>query len=490
MENSVLCTNTTKSRINSYNLVYNNMAHAVTASVDEQLVLSPNFKRNLFIALALGVVIFALGIILAIFGVGVEHSHEAAHEVAPIHAEAAHTTGVEHVEESGHSEMLAHSESHTEGSTAVAAHHGPNWLTRVYAVLWHNSVFFTGIAVMGLFFVCVQYLAWAGWSSIIKRIPEAFGAFIPYGGAALLVIFLLGQHDIFHWTHSELYDINSPEYDKIIVGKSGYLNLPFFLARMVIFVGLWYFCWLRIRKYSLTEDLEGTDTWYNKSGYMAAIFVIIFAVSSSMVAWDWIMSIDTHWFSTMFGWYVFASWWVTALATITLVCILLKENGYLNAMNDNHFHDLGKFVFAFSIFWTYVYFCQFMLIFYANLPEETVYFIERMRGYNGKYAWVIYFNLFVNFAFPFLALMTRESKRKFGMLKIAVIVVILGHWFDFYQMIMPGVTKGTSGFGLIELGGILIFGSAFILVISNAMTKAKLIPANHPMLDEALHHNI
>jgi hypothetical protein len=464
------------------------MAHAVIASVDEQLVLAPKFRRNLFIALGLGIVLFALGVILSFLGIGAEHGHEASHSEV-----AAHEVAKVPVSEVSHNEHdVAKEEGHLAAEPPIAhtSHHTPSWTARVYAVLWHNSVFFTGLAVMGLFFVCVQYLAWAGWSSIIKRIPESFGAFIPYGGAALLIVFLLGQHDIFHWTHSELYDINSPEYDKIIAGKAGYLNLPFFLARMVLFIGLWYFCWTRIRKFSLTEDIEGTDKWYNKSGYIAAIFVIIFAVSSSMVAWDWIMSIDTHWFSTMFGWYVFASWWVTALATITFICIILKENGYLKAMNDNHFHDLGKFVFAFSIFWTYVYFSQFMLIFYANLPEETVYFIERMRGFDGKYTWMFFFNLIINFAFPFLVLMTRDSKRKFGMLKVAVIAVILGHWFDFYQMIMPGVTKGTSGFGFIELGALLVFGSVFILVITNALTKAKLIPAKHPMLEEALHHNI
>lgn len=461
------------------------MAHAVIASVDEQLVLSPKFKRNLFIALGLGFVLFSLGVLLAFLGVGAEHGH--GHEVG----HGSEVAVVDHVEESHdtHGEKAEVGES-SKGEVKEAVHHGPTWITRVYAVLWQNSVFFTGLAVMGLFFVAVQYLAWAGWSSIIKRIPESFGAFIPYGGVALLIVFILGHHDIFHWTHADLYDVNSAQYDKIIVGKSGYLNIPFYLGRMILFVSLWYFCWTRLRKYSLNEDQLGTDNWYHKSGFISAIFVIIFAVSSSMVAWDWVMSIDAHWFSTMFGWYVFASWWVTALATITLIAIILKENGYLKAMNESHFHDLGKFVFAFSIFWTYVYFCQFMLIFYANLPEETVYFIDRMKGFDGKYTWMFFFNFIINFAFPFLILMTRDSKRKFGMLKIAVIAVIFGHWFDFYQMVMPGVTKGTSGFGLIELGATLFFGAAFIIVITNSMSKAKLIPANHPMLEESLHHNI
>jgi hypothetical protein len=192
----------------------------------------------------------------------------------------------------------------------------------------------------------------------------------------------------------------------------------------------------------------------------------------------------------MFGWYVFASWWVTCLASVTLICIFLKENGYLAAMNESHFHDLGKFVFAFSIFWCYIWFAQFLLIFYANLPEETVYFIDRMKNYDGKYVGIFFLNIFVNFVFPFLGLMTRNSKRKMQILKIVTIAVILGHWLDFYNMIMPGVTKGTSGFGLVELGAGLFFFSAFILVVTNTITKAKLIPAKHPMLEETLHHSI
>lgn len=444
------------------------MGHAVTVSVDEQLILTSKFKRNTFIALGIGVVMFALGVILSASGIGVDHGHSHdAHAVVDTHAADMHAEAVQD-----------------------AGHHAPGWTARMWAVLWHNSVFFTGIAVMGLFFVCVQYVAWAGWSSILKRIPEAFGAFLPIGGVALLLVFLLGQHDLFHWTHSYLYDKSSPMYDPIIDGKSGYLNLPFFLGRMIVFLGLWYFIWTRIRAFSLKEDIEGTDKWYNKSGFLSAVFLIIFGISSSMAAWDWVMSIDTHWFSTMFGWYMFASWWVSSLATITLVAIILKENGYLKGMNESHLHDLGKFVFAFSIFWTYVYFAQFLLIFYANLPEETIYFIERLKGYDGKYSWMIYFNLFVNFVFPFLGLMTRDSKRKFGMLKIMAIAVIFGHWFDFYQMIMPGVTKGTSGFGLMEFGAALAFGAVFTWAVTNAMSKAKLIPQKHPMLEEALHHNI
>ncbi len=431
------------------------MLHPIEVSVDEQLELSSKFKKNLNIALIIGVLLFAVGVFFAMFG---GHGHE--------------------VSESGGHES-----------------HAPSFMMRIWAVLWQNAIFFTGVSAMGLFFVCVQYVAWAGWSSVLKRIPEAMGSFIPYGGGIVVLIFLgnyfLGHHDLlFHWLHHGITEVGSENYDKIIAGKSAYLNLPFYLGRMIAFFALWYFIWTKIRAYSLQEDLTGGETFYHKSGYLSAVFIIIFAVSTPMAAWDWVMSIDPHWFSTMFGWYVFASWWVSGLATICLICVFLKENGYLKAMNMNHFHDLGKFMFAFSIFWTYIWFSQFLLIFYANLPEETVYFIERIYGYDGKYKLLLFFNLFMNFAFPFLVLMTRDAKRQLSILKIVSIAIILGHWFDFYMMVMPGTTKGTSDLGLIELGTAIVFVTAFIMIVTKSLTKAKLIPANHPFLKEAIQHNI
>src|SRR5690606_26962330 len=168
------------------------------------------------------------------------------------------------------------------------------------------------------------------------------------------------------------------------------------------------------------------------------IFLVFFAVTSSTAAWDFVMSIDTHWFSTMFGWYTLANWHVTGLATIVLIVVALKENGYLRAVNASHLHDLGKFVFAFSIFWTYVWFAQFLLYYYANIPEEVVYFKERFSGYGGIYKSTFFVNLLLNFVFPFLLLMTRDSKRTYVILKLACWSVVLGHYIDFYNNIMPG----------------------------------------------------
>ena len=434
-------------------------AHAtVQYNLDEKYEFTPEARKRVLTWLVIGVVMFVIGLVWLMMDSG--------------HAADAHGAG--HAAAGGHQ--------------AGHGAHAPGWQARLYANLWTNSLYFTGLSLIGIFFIAIQYVAWAGWSVAIKRIPEAFGAFLPFTFVVMLGTFLVGGHDIFHWTHADLFDINSPHYDKILAGKSGFLNTPFFLVRMVGFFGLWYLIWRILRANSLKEDLEGGLTFYNKSINVSAVFLLIFGVSTSMVAWDWTMSINPHWYSTLFGWYHFASWWVSGLATIALTIILLKDRGFFPFVNQNHIHDLGKFMFAFSIFWTYLWVSQFLLIYYANIPEEIIYFKERM--YSDQYRLLFFFNLMINFLFPFLFLMTRDAKRHMALVKIAAIGIIIGHWLDFYLMIMPGVTKGNSGFGFLEFGTLTIFASAFIYVVSAQIAKAGLLAKNHPMLQESLHHDI
>lgn len=431
------------------------------AEMEEWYQFTPEHRRRLITGMIVGLLVLIVGAFLVSkgWGIGIEHAHEAGG-----HAHGAHE-GTEHHETAG-------------------------WLKRVIASLWLNSVFFTGIAGVGMFFVAIQYLSWAGWSSILKRVPEAFPAFLPISVVLLLGLFFLFKHDLFHWTHEGLYDPNSEEYDAIIAGKKGFLNQPFYLIRMVFTLGAWYGLWRMLRSTSIREDeLGGTEHWYRMKN-ISRVFILVFAVTSSISAWDWVMSIDTHWFSTMFGWYLFASWHVTTLAVIALGVLYLKDQGYLRWVNESHLHDLGKYIFAFSIFWTYTWFSQFLLIYYANLPEEIIYFKERFTGYGGIYKAPFFLNLFLCFVFPFLTLMTRDAKRTPVFMKVACWGVVIGHYFDFYQMIMPGAVGAEGGFGLIELGTILLFASLFGFVYYNQLTKASLVAKNHPMLEEAVHHDI
>ncbi|MFT5953583.1 MAG: hypothetical protein ACI8QD_000421 [Cyclobacteriaceae bacterium] len=383
------------------------------------------------------------------------------------------------------------------GEEHAAEGHAFHWTKRLYANIWINNIYFTGIAIVGVFFFALQYVTQAGWSVGIKRIPMSFGAWIPIAGVLMLVSFLAFGHDIFHWTHHSLYDTASADFDSIINGKKGYFfwplsehpNIPiFFLARMVIFFGLWYWLFTVLNKYMKVEDIEaGTSHWFTIRKY-SAIFLLVFGVTSSISAWDWVMSIDTHWFSTMFGWYMFASWWVATLALIGLITVLLKDQGYLSIVNSNHLHDLGKFIFAFSIFWAYIWFSQFLLIYYANIPEETIYFYERWQG--GHYTSLFFLNLIVNFLLPFLLLMTRDSKRHSRFIKVVAPIVIVGHWLDFYLMITPGTLQENGGYGLLELGLFMTYAGAFIYVALNQLSKSPLFGKNHPMLEESIHHHV
>jgi hypothetical protein len=252
----------------------------------EHLELSAKTRRTFITIIVAGVILLVVGLILAATGFGAEHHT------------GEHGTG------------MGASAHHEEGSAI--------WVKRLLVSIWHSNVFFTGIAVIGTFFVALQYVAYAGWSVLVKRIAESFSAWLPVSLVIMLVVFFIGKHDLFHWTHDGIMDPKSEHYDAIIAGKSGFLNQPFYLVRMVVYLGIWWFFSERLRKLSLEEDLNGGTAYFHKSINVAALFLVLFAVTSSMSAWDWVMSIDTHWYSTMFGWYVFASWWVSGIAAVSI----------------------------------------------------------------------------------------------------------------------------------------------------------------------------
>lgn len=449
---------------------------------DEKYEFKSATKTKILIMGVVGLLLFIGGVFIAKSSGGHGEGHE---KHASVEVSKSLTASV--APQEGHDEHKAEAEEEGGG------HHGSaTWLKRIYTSLWQNNIFFIGIGIIGLFFVAIQYAAQAGWSAPIKRVPIAIGTWIPVAGILTLVLWFVVKGDVFHWTDASVY-----AHDEVLKGKAGYFFFPlaagsfipaFYILRMVVFFGLWYIFYINIKKEMLAEDLDGSTEHWFKARKLSAIFLVIFAVSSSVSAWDWVMSIDPHWFSTMFGWYVFASWWVTGLAVITLIIAHLKDAGYMKIVNANHLHDLGKFIFAFSIFWTYIWFGQFLLIYYANIPEETVYFISRMK--TAPYNWIFYANLILNFVLPFLLFMTRDSKRQISMLKVVCPIVIVGHWFDFYNMVTPGVMKNEGGVGFLEIGLALMFAAAFLYVVLNALSKLQLVAKNHPFMQESLNHHI
>ncbi len=445
---------------------------------EERFEFTSGVRNKIIWVGVIGIAIFALGVFIASLGGGEEHGGHgalstksnlmASVEALPAEAEATHEGG------------------HAEGNPLVK---------RIITSLWHNNVFFTGIGIIGLFFIAIQYAAQAGWSAPLKRIPLAIGHWIPFAGLIMLAIYFAGSHDLFHWTHADLYK-EGEDFDKILNGKKAYFFWPlgggefpaFYIFRMVAFFGLWFMFFIWIKKEMLAEDLDGNVKHWYSTRVLSTVFLIVFAVTSSIAAWDWVMSIDPHWFSTMMGWYVFASWWVTGLSVITLILIYLKDAGYMKIVNANHLHDLGKFIFGFSIFWTYIWFSQFMLIYYAHIPEETVYFV--LRRTIAPYSWVFYTNLILNFVLPFLLLMPRDSKRHGSMLKVVCPIVIVGHWLDFYNMITPGIMQYNGSLGFVEIGVAFIFLAVFLFVVLKSLAKFPLVAKNHPMMAESMNHHI
>ncbi|MTI22836.1 quinol:cytochrome C oxidoreductase [Fulvivirga sp. RKSG066] len=451
---------------------------------EERFSFTSKAKKTLVIIAIVGVVLLGLGVILTMSG---DHGHEAeGHAI---------NTVTEHSMLASADEQEQGTAVSEEGHGEAEGHHGsPVWLKRLFSNLWINNVYFTGLAIIGVFFIAIQYAAQAGWSAGMKRIPLAMAHWLPIAGVLMVISWFVVKFDVFHWTHESLYaEVGG---DEIIKGKAGLWYWPlesgtfplFYILRMVIFFALWYMFFIWIKREMLEEDIDGNVKHWYKARKYSAIFLVVFAVTSSIAAWDWVMSIDPHWFSTMFGWYMFASWWVNGLAAITFIVVMLKQNGYLKVVNANHLHDIGKFIFGFSIFWTYIWFSQFLLIYYANIPEETVYFIQRIE--TSQYKWVFFLNLILNFFLPFLLLMTRDAKRHMALLKVVCPIVIVGHWFDFYLMVTPGVMQFDGGFGFIEIGMAMIFLAAFVWVTLVSLTKAPLYAKNHPMLQESLHHHI
>lgn len=460
------------------------MAHHQVEVTEENYIFKSGAKTKIFVLLGIGVLLFAIGLVMAISGG--DHAEGGAHHGSLTNS---HELVASVDQEGGHA---AAGDAHEGGH-----HESKPWMKRLKTTLWMNNTYFIGFGIIGLFFVAIQYAASAGWSAGVKRVAMSFGNWIPVAGILTLVLFFFVKGDVFHWSHSDLFVEGGAGFDSIINKKGPFFYWPldgtsgvpvFFLLRLVIFFAVWYWFFTIIRRNMQGEDLNGGASYWFKTRTTSAWFLIFFAVSSSVCAWDWVMSIDTHWFSTMFGWYVFASWWVTGLAAITLVVAHLKSAGYLKVVNSNHLHDLGKFVFAFSIFWTYIWFGQYLLIWYANIPEETVYFIERLE--TSPYSWIFYLNLILNFVLPFLLLMTRDAKRQISTLKLVCPIIIVGHWFDFYNMVTPGVMQENGGIGFMEIGLALIYAAILLFIVLTGLGKLPLFGKNDPMLQESLNHHI
>jgi hypothetical protein len=372
------------------------------------------------------------------------------------------------------------------GIFAFSGEHGS---TRFWAGLLQNSSFFLLVVLASTFFIGATTLAHGGWQIAFRRVPEAISMAVPVLGGIFFVILLFliyGQKGhIYHWLDKE-----HVAHDPILSWKAAFLNPTFFIVAAVITIGLWILFTIKLRNMSIEEDGWGLSKdsgkrilWRNT--VMCGGFVVIYALSvGSTTPWLWLMSIDAHWYSTMYSWYTFVSSWVSGISLIALWVIYLKRNGYLPYVSEEHLHDLGKLAFGFSIFWTYLWFSQYMLIWYANMPEEIIYFKPRLWG---EWRPIFFLNLIINFITPLLFLMSKDTKRNWSSMTFITVLIICGHWMDFWQMVGPGTYQHLV-FPWFELGIGAGFVGLIILLVSRQLTKAPLVPKSHPYLKESIIH--
>lgn len=350
---------------------------------------------------------------------------------------------------------------------------------RTWANILLNNYVFLMLSIGALFFYAVQYVTNSGWSALFQRIPLAAGVWLPIGFIIMLVLYF-GMPALYEWTDKEVV-----ASDELLIYKSSYLNITFFYIRAVFYFALWIgFAWW-MRKLSLKEDIQGTlhiDKHINASG--AFIFAIVFTFTMATI--DWIMTIDAHWFSTLFGLKNLLATMYYAVAFMILLLLWLQNQGYFTIMNEAHRHDFVRYLFRFSIVWGYLWFVQFLIIWYANIPESTVYYKPRM---SGEWSIMFYLDFALNFAIPFLALMNDKVARTKTVMVVLSILLLLGMWISVYLQIMPG-SIGKCNIGLIEIFTFIGFLGLYLYLVFSLLSKTPLIPVNHPFLEESKHRHL
>ena len=383
-----------------------------------------------------------------------------------------------------HSVNEAHEGNHDDGHAEHVFHQLQN---RPWSAVYVALLFFLGISLLVLAFYAIQRVAQAGWSIVLFRVMEAITAnLVPTSIIMLVVIVLTAMHGnhLFAWMGEGVFDKTSENFDPIVYGKRAWLNVPWWVIRSVFYLLVWNAYRMLIRRNSIKEDTVNDGyKLYKKNYNMSVVFLFLFMITESMAVWDWIMGLDPHWFSTLFGWYVLATLLVSAITVIAFVTIYLRSKGYLPKVNDSHIHDLAKFMFGFSVFWTYLWFAQFMLIWYADIPEETTYFVLRFTEYKTLFLSM----LVMNFVFPILLLINSDFKSRPWFVVIGGLVILAGHYVDLFIMIMPGTVGGSWSFGIPEIGATFFFIGIFIYTVFSAFAKADPVPKGNPFLHESEH---
>jgi hypothetical protein len=493
------------------------MAHHQPIEELKEFRMSSKHVRNFGIMSGLGVVLLVVGLILSNITLPGEKHDD--HGAAPAHEQKAPAGHEEHKEHSDAGKLLqfasaqheataghgeAHGEAHEGHHAEESDHLASNGTWR--RAVWHadqlpaehherevttgskigmallmGGYFWLAIALFGTFFIAVGYLANAGWYVAFKRVLEPYYRFLPIGSLAMLAAFFFFGKYIYDWVAIE------PGLDALIDGKRALLNSGVILIFGLGLVGVWTGLSHMLRKNSLAEEKEGGVAWHKKSIRLSAIFLLFFGFGFAMFAFVWLMSFDPHWFSTIYAVYCFAGLFLSGVTVTMFITTHLKEKGYLPSLNGEHLHDLGKFMFAFSVFWAYIWISQYLLIWYANIPEETIYYWNRFENYKLLFG----LNVAINFLFPFIALMTRKAKRQIDSLRSVGRVMIFGRFLDLYLLIAPGVLGAHGGFAefLMAAGAVLVFGGIFLFIVFKGFEGAPIEARKHPYYQESINHS-
>ena len=432
---------------------------------------SPKLRLYSIIFIVLGLGLFGAGYFMnhGIDEAQIEHRMEQVHaggKSAPSHSS-------EMIGPQDHKAHLEHAK--------MQIHNQP--LAAIHTV----AVFLFALSCCALFFYAIQNASHAGWSIIILRIMEAIASFIPWAGGMIIILVILNVTHvghIFHWMDPSLTTKGDPNFDSILYEKKTFLNIPFYVVRTLIYVlGASFFAW-KLKKQSKKVDDTKSRSVYAKYYSWNIGYIAFFGFASAAWAWDWLMSIDPHWYSTMYIWYAMVSAWAASMACILLISVYLKKKGFLPEFNDNHLHDLGVYLFALSMLWTYTWFAQFMLYWYANIPEEVNYFFGRFQYY-GWFFWII---LILNFLLPLSVMVSSSIKRNYKVMTTMAIIVIIGQSIVYFNMVLPGSVgpywENLEGL-LLYLGAVFFGFGSFVFIVLTALSKLKLIPEGNPFLKES-----
>jgi hypothetical protein len=363
------------------------------------------------------------------------------------------------------------------GSLIMAARleGGMDYLLETYLV---SFALFLGLSLGALFFVMLQHVTRAGWSVVVRRIAESLATNV-WLMAVLAIPIVLGMGRLYHWAHA-----GAAEHDPLIAAKSGFLNPGFFTVRIVVYFLIWsLLAWFFYRT-STAQDVTGDPALSRRMEVFAAPGIVLFALSLNFAAFDLLMSLDPHWFSTIYGVYYFSASVLVFFAVMPKIMVWLQVQGLLKrAVTVEHYHDIGKFLFAFTVFWAYIAFSQYMLIWYGNIPEETHWFLKRQTG---DWVWVSLALLFGHFVLPFLLLISRRVKRRRIPLAVIGVFVAIMCWVDMYWLVIPEFSPGVARFGLLDVLVALGVAGLYSTVLVWRFAQASLVPEKDPRLVESL----